>query len=158
MVTKQKRQSLHEFKYKRKKSNIEFIKKDATLTSKKITKRGFDAKHGQFVKPSYILGNRQYRIEVLLDAAKDQKAYFIEYKYELNAQIYLDINKVKDSTQVVTATYYDSFISFYNLSINNNVHAFINIYFDLVEIERLKLQDQIEKSDKKNKNNQSPLL
>ncbi|HTM65560.1 MAG TPA: carboxypeptidase-like regulatory domain-containing protein [Flavipsychrobacter sp.] len=69
-------------------------------------------------------------------------------QYHLCVQLFLDINRYKDSTQVVTATVFDPIKSYYFLSLDTPAYCFMNIYFDLVEIERRKLEKKINRSDR----------
>jgi len=69
-------------------------------------------------------------------------------QYHLCVQLFLDINRYKDSTQVVTATVFDPIKSYYFLPLDTLAYCFMNIYFDLVEIERRKLEKKINQSDK----------
>jgi hypothetical protein len=64
-------------------------------------------------------------------------------KYDIVVQHFLDINTYNDSTDVVTAVVFDPFQSFYDLPVDNQTLAFINIYFDLCEIKRRELHDKI---------------
>ena len=64
-------------------------------------------------------------------------------KYDIVVQHFLDINTYNDSTDVVTAVVFDPFQSFYDLPVDNQTLAFINIYFDLSEIKRRELHKKI---------------
>jgi hypothetical protein len=69
--------------------------------------------------------------------------------YRLNGKLFLDINPYPDTLQIVTAAIFDPYDSFYRLPLDNTAHCFINLYFDLVEIHRRKLEAAIAHSDKK---------
>ncbi|OYT11375.1 MAG: hypothetical protein B6I18_04350 [Bacteroidetes bacterium 4572_112] len=69
--------------------------------------------------------------------------------YNIEAQILLDITKVGDSLDFKSYSVFDSYQTFYRLPTDSISNAFINIYFDLYEIERQKMHDNILKSDKK---------
>lgn len=60
-------------------------------------------------------------------------------RYSLKVQLFCDINTYGDSTHILTKTIIDPYESYYYLPINDLTHCFINIYFDLMEIERRKL-------------------
>lgn len=64
-------------------------------------------------------------------------------KYNLSIRIFVDINNYNDSFNVVTATIFDPFESFYRLEINLQAQCFINMYFDICEIQRRKLEKEI---------------
>ena len=59
-------------------------------------------------------------------------------QYQLKGQVYCDINFLNDSLHVITSTIFDPYESFYYLEMDNYGKAFINMYFDLVEIYRRK--------------------
>ena len=65
-------------------------------------------------------------------------------RYNLEAQIYLDVTTLNDSTQVITKTILDPYKTFYYFQITPAGAAFINMYFDLVEVYRRQLQNQID--------------
>ncbi len=60
--------------------------------------------------------------------------------YQLKAQIFLDVNPSGDTLQHYSATLLDVFNTFYNLEEEVYTNCFINIYFDLCEMERRKLE------------------
>jgi len=64
-------------------------------------------------------------------------------KYNLEVRHFVDINTYHDSTNVLTTTIFDPYESYYHLSIDSKANCFINIYFDLCEIERRKLESDI---------------
>lgn len=68
--------------------------------------------------------------------------------YNFNIQIFLDKNLLNDSLVLNTATVFSPYGSYYKMPIDTTTLCFINIYFDIVEIERLKLIDEISKSNK----------
>lgn len=63
--------------------------------------------------------------------------------YNLNFQILLDINESTDSIHILTSSIIDPFSSFFNFPLDNKSLAFMNMYFDLVEIERRKLHSTL---------------
>ena len=68
--------------------------------------------------------------------------------YQLKGKLFLDVNKYDDSTNVLTASIFDIYQSFYLWNINEKTNCFFNMHFDLVEIERRKLENSIFSSDK----------
>ncbi len=68
--------------------------------------------------------------------------------YNFNIQIFLDKNLINDSLVLNTATVFSPYGSYYKMPIDTTTLCFINIYFDIVEIERLKLLEEISKSNK----------
>lgn len=69
-------------------------------------------------------------------------------QYNLSVKVFMDINTNADSTDILTATILDPMESFFLLPMDNNTHCFINIWFDLVEVERRKFQQALQLSDK----------
>ena len=62
-------------------------------------------------------------------------------QYQLDIKIFLDINAYLDSANLLTATIFDPYESFYQLPMDNKTHCFINTYFDLMEIKRRELEN-----------------
>ena len=69
-------------------------------------------------------------------------------QYNLSVKIFLDVNTYADSTHVLSATIFDPYETFYRLPIDNAALCFINIWFDLMEVERRKLEAAIAASDR----------
>jgi hypothetical protein len=61
-------------------------------------------------------------------------------RYHLEVQFFLDINELCDSLQIITKTIFDPYSSYYKFPTTKEGQAFINIYFDLMEIERRKME------------------
>jgi hypothetical protein len=61
--------------------------------------------------------------------------------YHLQAQLFLDINPVGDSLQHYSATVFDVAQSYFNMPDEPYTNAFMNIYFDICEIERQKMEN-----------------
>ena len=71
-------------------------------------------------------------------------------EYNLEVQLYFDIVDSADGmVQVSSATIFDPFYSYMNLEITPKELCFINIFFDLVEVERRKMMVKINQSDRK---------
>ena len=58
----------------------------------------------------------------------------------------MDINQTEDSNEVQPVTILDPFTSYSNLDESPNSIAFVNIYFDLVEIKKRELESKINTS------------
>jgi hypothetical protein len=61
----------------------------------------------------------------------------------LEIQTYFDVNTFNDSTHILTQTLYDPFQSFHKVHESIKTQAFINIYFDLIEVQRRKFEQKI---------------
>ena len=60
-------------------------------------------------------------------------------RYHIEVQLYMDVNTIDGQLKALTATIYDPFKSYYYFPITEEANAFINLYFDLVEMHRRKL-------------------
>ncbi len=64
--------------------------------------------------------------------------------YILKVQILLDVTSSGDSLLSRSYTVFDNLVSFFHLPIDSNTNAFLNIYFDICEIERRKMQKTLD--------------
>ncbi len=71
---------------------------------------------------------------------------YISDKYNLKVQIFLDVNPSGDSLQTYTKTVLDVYDTFIKLEEDPTINCFINIYFDLYEIARRKLERELSKT------------
>ena len=68
---------------------------------------------------------------------------FLADRYYFNASVYVDANPVGDSLQHFSASVFNIEESYYNLQTDMFTDCVLNIYFDLVEIERRKMEEEI---------------
>ena len=61
-------------------------------------------------------------------------------RYFLQAYLYLDVNTFNDSTHYLVKAVYDPFRSYFHYPNSKRGDAFMNMYFDLFEIEKRKLE------------------
>jgi hypothetical protein len=118
-----------------------------------IIKKGL-SEHPYLTWSKNRIRNRDFTIRPPTSKAPQQpnslnNQYQIEELCNLSVKIFLDVNSLKDSFHFITATVLDPYESYYNFPLNNRILCFVNIYFDLIEIERRTLESEIEKSDKK---------
>ena len=120
-------------------SNDRSITNQTLFTSNKVLKKGlFEQPYVQWST------DRVFLHPATLDSIEDPGLSEIKTdKYLLEVKYYMDINTYADSTDILTAIIFDPYESFYHLPIDNKTHCFINIYFDLCEIERRKLEAQL---------------
>ena len=64
-------------------------------------------------------------------------------KFNLNLDLFLDINQYSDSTQLITSIIFDPYESYYHLPIDLKTHCFVNMYFDYCEIQRIELHNKV---------------
>ncbi len=145
---------LREFKASSDQAKNELFMSDSTNVSGKVL-LGSKANKFQgnwsslnFLPGEYINWHKAKRVR-LWDLGKrvtprDSTVEIIDY-YNLDVQIFLDVNEVCDSIQVITRTMFDPFNTYYRYPMTVESDAFVNIYFDLMEIQRRKLDAQIRK-------------
>jgi hypothetical protein len=66
-------------------------------------------------------------------------------KYFLEAQISLEVDSLCDSLQYRTQTIFDPYTSYYHFERTPRSVAFLNVYFDLMEIYRRELEEKLDK-------------
>ena len=81
----------------------------------------------------------------------NQKGTLLSHRYNLEIQLFADVSETCDSIQVITKTIFDPYYSFYHFETTKESQAFINIYFDLMELQRRKLEQELHASDKTRK-------
>ena len=129
--------------------NEKFMNQSETITNKTLFSANRYFKRG-FLEHPYIAwtGKRVlFRDVVVLDKELTSSIYLSE-QYNLSVKIFLDINSYSDTVNILTSTIIDPYESFYSLPINKATNCFINVYFDLIEIERRNLVKEIQKTDR----------
>lgn len=126
-------------------SNELFFNDTYSFTNKTIFKSNPLMKSKLFQHP-YIQWSedRVFFKDIAIDtSAASPSADVMADKYNLGVKLFVDINTYQDSTSIFSATIFDPYVSFYHLPIDNKVHCFINMYFDICEIERRKLESEL---------------
>lgn len=109
---------------------------------------------GKLFENNYIIWSDKKRISLKKNKLRNDTNLskssnglsFITNQYRLKAQLFLDLNPVGDSIQHFSASIFDVYDTFYNLPEEPFTNCFINIYFDLVEIERRDMEKIITNS------------
>lgn len=84
--------------------------------------------------------NRVKFREVVEDTSQAASNSSLNYeRYKLSVKIFVDINTYKGATDIKTATIFDPYESYFHLPIDSKALCFINLFFDLCEVERRKL-------------------
>jgi len=65
-------------------------------------------------------------------------------RYKLSIKIFMDLNTYSDSTNVITSTVFDPWETFYYLPVDSSTNCFLNILFDIYEIERRNFEKSIQ--------------
>lgn len=77
--------------------------------------------------------------------ANFQTSSIIAERYNLDVQFFMDWNKYNDSINVLTDVVFNPYKSYYYLPIDARTNCFINMYFDLCEVQRRQLQLALDK-------------
>lgn len=126
--------------YNRKEKNEEFLS-NAALNSETIFLSNTVFNKG-FFEQSYVFWSKK---RIAFDYTKmkttndDTRSIMASDNYNLSVKIYLDINLINDSLQVLSSTILDPFESYYYFPRTTKSTAFLNMYFDIVEIQRREL-------------------
>lgn len=131
--------------------NAEFLAKGASIDNRKLFSGNEYFERG-FLEHPYVFWSKErvlFRIDP--EKAKSQKNVLPSDRYHLEVQLYLDYNFLNDSLHVNATTVFDPYKTYCYLPNTNVTKAFINIYFDLMEIERRRMLLRIEDSDKESR-------
>lgn len=128
-----------------------FLNNEATINAYNLFSSDTLIKRNLFEHPYITWSGKRV---LFRDNSEDSSRYTLEQsaipsqRYHLEVQLFMDINEVCDTLQIITKTIFDPFLSFYNFHQTKESQAFINIYFDLIEIERRKLAEELIKCKK----------
>jgi hypothetical protein len=64
-------------------------------------------------------------------------------RYRMGIKLYVDINLIDDSLNVLSSSVYDPFNTFFYFPIDDGSDCFLNLYFDLVEITRREFESEL---------------
>ena len=130
-------------------TNSDFFKtfnNDTLRNSNLIRKKGIS--ESQFIhwSPDRIVWRDLRKDSLSLNAT----SAIIANRYNLEVQFYFDWNNYQDSVNVLTDVIFDPYKSYYHLPIDAYTTCFINMYFDLCEIQRRALQKKFNELNKTN--------
>lgn len=74
----------------------------------------------------------------------DERRALYANRYQLKVQLFVDVNTACDSIEVITKTIFDPYESYFHFETTKENQAFLNIYFDLMELERRELARKLE--------------
>ena len=127
-----------------KEQNETFVTDRASATSQTLFNIPIHENGNQFFGFPYTQWSKnRIRIKENVENLEKYAGLMPSDRYNLEVQIYMDINQLNDSLNVVTKTIFDPYKTFYHFAPNNEGLAFINLYFDWTEIQRRKLQQQL---------------
>lgn len=132
--------------------NQEFISKGASIDNRSLFSANEYFDHGFFEHP-YIFWSEKRIIFKKNEKTKNphqivKPAVMPKDRYNYEVQLYLDYNHFNDSVNITTTTVFDPYKTFSFLPDSAYTHAFANMYFDLMEIEKRNLDIQILKNPK----------
>ena len=130
--------------------NEKFVSDPGTLGYDEIFRGGSDFEYGFYESP-YMPWNakRIHFKEVIADTLTTEasKLQFTKDRYNISVQLFLDVNIFGDSIYHLTQSILDPFQSYYRLEKTLESDAFINMYFDLVELGRRDLEKELTQPD-----------
>jgi len=135
-----------------KNQNQQFFSENEVSSNRTLFVGNTSTKVSIFESPFIIWSDKRILLrEYISDSLKSlEQSNLKSDQYNLSVKIFMDINSYADSTNILTATIFDPWDSFYHLAMDNATICFLNIFFDLYEIERLKFVKELEISDKSN--------
>lgn len=98
------------------------------------------------MKDLHVLWDHTKRLNVV--QVSGDEAQGAKERFHLNAQVYMDLNRVNGQLQWKTATIFDLYHSWCYLENTPLTRCFMNIYFDLFECARLELESQLKPTTK----------
>ncbi|MFK7755737.1 MAG: carboxypeptidase-like regulatory domain-containing protein [Flavobacteriales bacterium] len=130
--------------------NEAFFSSDSTLTNKTLfRKKAINKKSNLFEYPFvHWTGDRFLLREMSNNVEETQtpvRAFHKDY-YNLEVEVFLDINTYNDSTHALTSTLVNPYRTFYYLPVDEYAQCAINIFFDLVEIENRAFNESIKEN------------
>ncbi|MFZ6052492.1 carboxypeptidase-like regulatory domain-containing protein [Halocola ammonii] len=128
--------------------NNQFANDPSTVSNREMFVRSAFGEKGFLQQPyvhwsgkRIVFREQEYDKAELYELAKKPPAE----RYHLWAQIFLDVNQIDDSLHFLTSTIMDPYASYYHFPMDDTARAFINLYFDQIEIERRILNEQLKK-------------
>lgn len=126
-------------------SNDSFYHDRASLTDRQLFSPGGVTTHGIYEGVFVPWSPNRIRVrEVFHDTTETSATSFKALQYNLEIQLFADLNTYGDSTDIRTVVLFDPYQSYYRLPIDNQTLCFINIYFDLCEILRREMHDELQ--------------
>jgi hypothetical protein len=114
----------------------------ATISNELIAKRSI--RHNRIFEHPFIPWSTQrvlLREELPENIGQPNKQMTdISPLYKLEVQLFYDLLETKDSLVLLSSCVIDPYQTYYKLSVDPTVNCFINMYFDLCEIERRKFE------------------
>lgn len=129
----------------RKGVNERFFRSRQSLTNENLFQASRELGKGMFETP-YLDWSRDrvFILQSVEDTLSDPASVpFNSETYHLEFKIFLDYNAYGDSTNLVSRTLFAPHESYFYQEIDMLTHCFVNILFDLCEIERQRLEEEV---------------
>ncbi|MEI6577175.1 MAG: carboxypeptidase-like regulatory domain-containing protein [Bacteroidota bacterium] len=138
--------------------NLSFLKKNGLLLNYNhkldadLPINKLNLVHGKFFEDNYVYWSDTSRLSLKKNSiCKDSLVNLNVQKvkadlYQFKAQVFLDVNEIGDSLHCFSATVFDVFDSFYKLTEEKTSNCFLNIFFDIYEIERRNMDKKLRES------------
>jgi len=126
-----------------KNGNAQFFDDPNSLTNKTAFKKGTQIKGpGLFEHPFVFWSNNRVKFrEVVEDTTQASGTQNPSNEpFNLSVKTFVDINTYQGRTDIQTATIFDPYESYYYLPMDSKALCFINLFFDVCEIERRNLE------------------
>jgi hypothetical protein len=135
-----------EFKLANNEERSSFMKEEATIKVYELFSSDSLLTYNFFESPYVTWNGNRILIKGLTEDSSlyyDKSRALYSDMYNLEVQLFTEINELCDSVEVFTKTIFDPYTSYYHFETTKESQAFLNIYFDLVEIERRKLAEKL---------------
>lgn len=132
-----------------KKENQNFMINPRTITNQKLFSKNQFMKYG-LVQYPYIqwTGKRVIVNEFKKNYTSYRKTGALNPTFHISIKIYFDVDYYSDGAHFILATIFDPYETFYNFEVTKLDLCFINMLFDLCEMEKRNFENEIIKSDK----------
>lgn len=122
--------------------NQNFINSERSVTNETLFRRRASKKRNILPNPLYHWSEERFIFENV-----DGPGLWPDHKTDI-AQIFLDVTEIDDSLQIVTSTLIDvrEVVARNRGRFTNTFNVYLNLYFDLMELERRKLQKALEEN------------
>lgn len=131
-------------------ANQRFYDETSTYTNRDLKfYAGSKQKNTPFSKYNFRTWDAEERV-FFKEQEQAERSYrntaFIADLYDVEAIVFIERNHSIPGAGPISQTMLDPFRSFYRMPLTPTVHCFLNIYFDLAEIERRKFMDALDPS------------
>ena len=130
--------------------NEQFFNTPNNLTNQTAFSKNAYTKNGLLEHPYVFWTRNRLSFTSQFEATASAKTAVkpaLEKPFHLGIKLFLDVNFLEGRMYTTTAVVFDPLISYYRLPVTDTVLCFVNLYFDLMELERQALEEDIQQSD-----------